>query len=72
VRGDLDRARARLETAVEGFRFADLRLHAAAAKWRLGELVGGDGGAALRRDAERCLVEQVRRPAAVVDTLLPF
>ena len=70
-RGDLDRARARLEAAVEGFRFAELRLHEAAAKWRLGELVGGEGGAALRRDAERRLAAETRRPEAIVATLLP-
>ncbi len=70
-RGNHARARAYLEDAVDGYRFAELRLHADAARWRLGELLGGDGGVALRRDAERRLAERVRRPDAVVRTLMP-
>ncbi len=69
--GNLDRMKTCLEAAVEGFRATELGLHMHAAKWRLGQLVGGDGGRALRAEAERHLAEQVRRPETIVRTLLP-
>jgi hypothetical protein len=61
ARGHLEEAAADLERAMTGFEAFDLKLHAAACRRRLGQLVAGDRGAALIEEAERCMRdEQVR------------
>ncbi len=49
-----------------------MALFAAAARWRLGEVLGGDDGRSLILAAERRLrAEDVRDPARIVATLAP-
>jgi hypothetical protein len=51
-RGESERARLLLELAETGLVGADMQLHAAAARWRRGLLVGGDQGARLVTEGE--------------------
>ena len=68
----LDDARRELEGAVEGLEEAHMDLHAAAARWRLGSLLGGDEGAALRATAEDWFrARGFRNPTRWVDALAP-
>ena len=70
--GDRDGARAHYRAAVDGFAATRMTLVELAARWRLGELLGGDEGAALRAAAAAALVaEGVRDPARVVTMLAP-
>jgi hypothetical protein len=55
ARGDDATARARLEAATVGFEAADMELHAAVARRRRGELLGGDAGRALVESADAWL-----------------
>ncbi|MBE7454022.1 MAG: hypothetical protein HS111_35795, partial [Kofleriaceae bacterium] len=58
--------------AVDGFAATRMALVELAARWRLGELLGGDEGAALRAAAAAALAaEGVRDPARVVTMLAP-
>jgi tetratricopeptide (TPR) repeat protein len=71
-RGDRSAALEGLTAAVEGFASADMHMHAAACRWRLGTLVGGDDGASLHTEAERWLAQQdVRDPAALLRVIAP-
>jgi hypothetical protein len=47
-----------VEGAARGFEAADMGLHAAVARRRLGQLIGGDDGAALVRAAELWMMDQ--------------
>jgi len=72
VAGDPDAAIAALRRAAPGFDHAEMATHAAAARRRLGALVGGDEGAALIADADAWLTGQgVRSPDAVTAMLAP-
>jgi len=53
--GDDATARARLEAATSGFEAADMSLHAAVARRRRGELLGGDAGRVLVESADAWL-----------------
>ncbi len=71
--GDAARARRELERAVVAFDGAAMAMHAAAARRRLAELVGGDAGAALRDTAEQWMARQrVADPARLTAMLLPW
>ena len=50
--GERDAAAAALRVAVEGAEAADMALHAAAARYQRGKLIGGDEGKALAQEAE--------------------
>ena len=70
--GDSDRARELLAAAAAGFDRADLRLYAAAARRRLGQLTGGTEGEELIRQADELMrSEQIPRPDRVTEVLAP-
>ncbi|MBI2897443.1 MAG: AAA family ATPase [Deltaproteobacteria bacterium] len=61
-----------LAAAIVSFEAADMMLHAAAARLRLGELVGGAEGARLTGTAWKWLASQrVRRPEALAAVIAP-
>ena len=61
-----------LTAAAEGFTSADMHMHAAACRRRLGILIRGSDGAALRADADRFFAQQdVRNPTALLRVIAP-
>ena len=72
-RGDATAARSELDAAIAGLDAADMPLFAAAARWRRGELQGGDAGRAERGRAEEWLLERgIVSPARMVPMLAPW
>ena len=72
IRGDVEAACERLHVALKALDVAECGLAAAAARWRLGELLGGEQGATMRGRARDFLeAERVKRPAALVALLAP-
>jgi hypothetical protein len=72
LRGDLDAAAAGYRSAALGFDATDTLTFADAARWRLGELLGGDEGRALVDQARAALVaEGIVRPDRVVAMFVP-
>lgn len=72
VNGDAERARLALEDARRGFAESDMELFCNVTSHRLGELIGGDEGASLKREAERFLgVHAVKRPLRFVQHYAP-
>jgi hypothetical protein len=72
MRGDAERARRLLLSAEEGFTAADMALHAAACRRRLGELAGGTEGAERVAAADAWMNGQaVRNPARMTQMLAP-
>jgi len=72
ARGDADGAMREFRAAVTACETAELGLHAAAARVRLGELVGGDEGNALRDAGLAALrAEEVKNPDAFVALYAP-
>jgi hypothetical protein len=72
LRGELDAAVATYRNAALGFDAVDMIGHAAVARWRLGELVGGDEGRALLNQARAALdAEGIVRPDRVVAMYAP-
>jgi hypothetical protein len=72
IRGDADRAVKALDRAARGFRANGMELFAAAMRRRLGELLGGDRGAALAGEAERWMRGQgVADPARITGMMAP-
>jgi tetratricopeptide (TPR) repeat protein len=72
ARGDLDRAAQRLERAEAAFYESDMTLYAAATRYQLGRLRGGERGEELRsRAAEWFEAQGVRKPQRFVAMLLP-
>jgi hypothetical protein len=70
--GDRAAATATLREAAERAEAADMSMHAAAARYQLGCLLGGDEGDALRRQAESAMTaEGVRAPARFAGMLAP-
>jgi tetratricopeptide (TPR) repeat protein len=70
--GDGERARHLLERAVVGFEREDMAMHAAAARHRLGRLVGGEEGRALVEAAETWMAGQgVRAPGRLAGVFAP-
>ena len=71
-RGDDARAAVLTSQAIEGFEVADMTLYAAAARCRLGEIVGGDRGAELLAQADEAMRKrQIKNPAAFANLLVP-
>jgi hypothetical protein len=72
VRGDTAGAVALLTGAAAGFDTADMRLDAAAARRRLGEVLGGEQGRSLVAQADSWMAaQQIRSPARMVAMLAP-
>ncbi|HUP59144.1 MAG TPA: protein kinase [Thermoanaerobaculia bacterium] len=72
IEGDAEESRRLLTVAVRNFEKAEMRLFAAAARRRLGKLVGGDEGRAMVADADAWLRGQlVKVPEKMVDVLMP-
>ena len=70
--GDHDAARTAYREAIAGFDAGHMSMVATAARWRLGELQGGDEGRALRDAARALLVaEGIRDPARAVGLFVP-
>ena len=73
VRRDGAGALAGLTAAEEGFRTAEMGLHAAVARRRRGELLGGDAGRSLTAEADAWMAgEGVRSPGRMTGVLAPF
>ena len=71
-RGHDERAQTDLAAAAIALDGVDMPLHAAAARWQLGELIGGIEGERLRADARGLLEEAgVVRPERFVEVLAP-
>jgi hypothetical protein len=71
-RGEPSRAAALLSDAVEGFDLADTDLYTAAARRRLGEVLGGERGHRLVAEADAWMLKQeIRNPAAMTRMLAP-
>lgn len=71
--GGDDRVRLELEQAVSGFDQAELAMHAPAARFRLGQCVGGDVGAQQCRETEAWFRNQgVQRPDRFIAMLAPM
>jgi hypothetical protein len=72
LRGDLDAAVDGYRRAAAGFDAVDMMLMSSAARWRLGELLGGDEGRALIAQTAAALsAEGIVRPDRVVATFAP-
>jgi tetratricopeptide (TPR) repeat protein len=71
-RGDNARAAVLTSQAIEGFEAADMTLYAAAARRRLGKIVGGDRGAELLNQADELMHRrQIKNPVAFANLLVP-
>jgi hypothetical protein len=70
--GDDSGAAALVSQAIEGFEAADMKLYAATARRRLGEILGGDGGSELITQADDWMSKQeIKNPAAVANLMAP-
>ena len=70
--GATNTAARRLTEATDGFTAADMHLYAAVSRRRLGTVVGGSSGRALRAEADEYLASQeVRNPAALARVIAP-
>ena len=72
VRGEVDRAVGRLEAAEAGLTAADMALHAAVARRRRGQLLGGDTGRGLVSEADAWMAKQgIKSPERFAAMLAP-
>ena len=72
VRADAAGAAARLREAIAGFEALGMALHAAAARRRLGALLGGEEGRALLSAADAWMADQeIRAPSRMTDLFAP-
>jgi hypothetical protein len=72
AQGHLEDAAIKLEEAMTAFESFDLKLHAAACRRRLGELIAGDRGDALIAQSEQCMrEEQVRNVSRMTAMYAP-
>ncbi len=72
LEGDVDGAVAELRRTLAALEAVDMRLYAHAARRRLGQLVGGDEGAALIAATDSALAQQgVARPARLAAMIAP-
>jgi hypothetical protein len=72
ARGDTARAAAMLEASIADFDAADMELHAAACRFRLGQLLGGAKGTELAAKAESCMqAQQIRDPSRFARMIAP-
>ena len=70
--GNQGRARQLLATATDGFEQADMKIYAAAARRRLGQVTGGDEGRQLVQQADDVMGSQsIPEPDRVADALAP-
>jgi hypothetical protein len=70
VSGDRDVALFHLRSAESGFRTHEMRLHAATAAMRIGQLLGGDAGRTAVEDAVAWMKTQnIRNPARMAAML---
>jgi serine/threonine protein kinase len=69
-RGDVDRSRQMLATAADSFTACDMHLHATVARRRLGQLLGGEQGRELVRQAEEWMNGQIIRNIDRMSALL--
>ncbi len=70
--GDDARAVALMTQAVEGFEASDMKLYAATARRRLGEIRGGDLGLELVNQADDWMSrQQIKNPSAVANLMAP-
>lgn len=71
-RGRIETAVEELRAAADGFDAQSMGMHATAARWRLGELLGGDAGAALVEEARLDLSgRSIERPERMIVVLAP-
>jgi hypothetical protein len=71
-RGADSRAAALISRAIEGFDASDMALYAAAARRKLGEMLGGDRGGELCSEADDWMSkQQIKNPAAVANLMAP-
>lgn len=71
-RGDIEVAISILKSATQSLDQADMNLFAAAARWRMGELIGGNrGDASIRQADESMRAQGIVNPRRIVDTLAP-
>ena len=71
-RGDESRAAALVSQAIEGFEASNMALYAAAARHRLGEIMGGASGRELISQADDWMSkQQIKNPAAVANLMAP-
>lgn len=72
LRGDTDRAAGALSRGIAGADANDMTSFAAAGRWRLAALLGGDAGADQRRRADAWMTaHSVRDPERVVECFVP-
>jgi hypothetical protein len=72
VEGRRDQATLHLAAAVDGFDLADMHLHAAVARRRLGQMLGGDRGQDLLRQADTFMTAQhIRNPSLMTRVFAP-
>ena len=72
IRGNEGKAVTLLEAAADTFESTDMRLYAAACRWHLGSIIGGDQGQSLVARARLRFSEQnVARPEKMRDMLAP-
>ena len=72
LRGDNDAAGGFLRSAIEGFQSADMPLHAAVLRRRLGELLGGQAGRALIDEADAWMTGQgIKNPPRMTALYAP-
>jgi hypothetical protein len=71
-RGDREQAARHLAAAIPAASATDMHVCVAAAKWRLGELLGGDEGAALLAEARRWMKQEaVANPERMLEVVAP-
>lgn len=71
-RGDNRKAAEMASLAIEGFEVTDMKLYAAAARRRMGEITGGERGAELIAESEEWMRrQQIKNPATFADMLAP-
>jgi serine/threonine protein kinase/tetratricopeptide (TPR) repeat protein len=71
-RGDDRKAAEMASLAIEGFEVTDMKLYAAAARRRLGEIIGGQRGAELIDVSEDWMRrQQIKNPAVFINMLAP-
>ena len=71
-RDEVGRVHEILKAAIAGFAATDMHLHAAVARLRLGQMLGGSQGQELERQAEQWMDEQqIRNRARMTDLLAP-
>jgi hypothetical protein len=72
-RRDWDSGVTHLNQAIGSFTTAEMGLHAAVSRWRMGEMLGGDRGAAFVAEARAWMTEQgIRNPARMTAMHAPM